>query len=226
MGVGLVLLLLPTLPTLATPVLPLRYTAASFAGLVLAGAGGIAEVLACLGPAWRRVGVVAAAAGSLAMGAWGAWRVGWELEDARRVAEAHARLLNQASRIAPLLPVGVPVVVVSTEEVRPLADIAAAPAGWPKPFFVRGNDPAGLVDSAALFAWSLRDEELDVSHIGDWSSPAARRPGRVLLYSAAGFQWMEGWIDDAGTFAAQLRAAGKPVRLVEVQHLERRRRAS
>ncbi len=225
-GVGLVLLLLPTLPTLATPVLPLRYTAASFAGLVLAGAGGVAEVLGCLGPNWRRVGVVAAAAGSLAMGAWGAWRVFWELEDARRVADAHARLLNQASRIAPFLPVGAPVVVVSMEEVNPLADIAAAPAGWPKPFFVRGNDPAGLVDSAALFAWSLREEGLDVSHIGDWGSPAARRPGRVLLYSAAGFRWMEGWTADAGAFAADLRAAGKAVRLIQVQPFQRQGRAS
>jgi hypothetical protein len=33
---------------------------------------------------------------------------------------------------------------------------------------------------------------------------------------------MEGWIADAGAFAAGLRAAGKAVRLVEVQHVQRR----
>jgi len=222
MGVGLALLLLPTLPTLATPVLPLRYTAASFAGLVVAGAGLAADVLSCLSLRWRRGGVAVAMVATLAVGAWGAWRVSLELEDARRVAEAHARLLHHAGRIAPLVPVGVPVVVLSREEVSPLAGIAAAPAGWPKPFFVRGHDPAGLVDSAALLAWSLRDETLDVIHLGDWNAGAARRPGRVLLYSSAGFQWMEGWIADAGAFAAGLRAAGKAVRLVEVQHVQRR----
>lgn len=214
---GLVLLLLPALPTLATPVLPLRYATASFAGLVLATGGAIAQVVCRRAPRWRFVGVAAATIVTLAALGWGATRVRLEVDDARRVSDLHARLLRQAARVARSLPEGVPVIIVSRDEPSPLAEIAAAPAGWPKPYFVRGNDPAGLVDSAALLTWSCRDETLDVVHIGDWTGEAARRPGRILFYTLAeGFTWAEEWVPDAGALAAALRERGFGVRLVQV----------
>lgn len=226
MWLGLSLLLLPALPTLAAPVLPLRYTAASFAGLVLAIGGAVAQVVFRLSPGWQRAGVAATSLLTVAAVGWGAVRVRLELEDARRVSDAHARLLRQAAQVAPSLPVGVPLIVVSSDEASPLAKIAASPEGWRKPFFVRGNDPAGLADSAALLAWSRCEEELDVAHIGDWNSTEARRPGRVLLYSSAGFAWLDGWTDDAGAHAQRLRAGGVPVRLVQLQRLPGRSGAS
>lgn len=217
--VGLALLLLPTLPTLATPVLPLRYTVASFAGLALAIAGAIVAVQRRLAGKWQTAGAVVAALLAVAALGWGGSRVRLELHDARRVSDAHAKLLQQAAQVVQSLPEGVPVLVVSHGETSPLGEIAASPAGWRKPFFVRGNDPAGLVDSAALLAWSRRAEELDVAHIGDWGGRAARRPGRALLYSAAVFTLLDAWIDDAGTQAQRLREAGMSVRLVQMYRL-------
>lgn len=214
-ALGLGLLLFPALPTLATPVLPLRYAAASYAGFVLVAAGLMVELMARTPGSLRRAAAAAVAAVAVAMGGWGGVRVSLELEDARRVSDEHTRLLRQVARVAPSLPLDVPVLVVSSWEPSPLARIASSPAGWSKPLFVRGNDPAGLVDSAALLAWSCRDETLDVVHIGDWTGEAARRPGRILFYTLAeGFTWAEEWVPDAGALAAALRERGFGVRLV------------
>lgn len=219
MAVGLGLLLLPALPTLGTPVLPLRYATASYAGFVLVVAGVAVELGPRLPSSLRRPAAAAVTAGALALAVWGGVRVRLELEDARAVSDAHARLLRQAAEVAHQVPEGVPLIVLTTDGVSPLADIAASPVGWKKPFFVRGSDPAGLVDSVALLAWSRRDPTLDVVHLSDWTTAPARRPGRVLFYSwAQGFKWGDAWVADAGALATALRAQGAGVRLVLASH--------
>lgn len=150
-AVGVALLLLPTVPTLLVPFLPTRYTAIPWAGFLLVAAAAAVALYRASTAAAVRIAVVAGSCGLvLAVLASGVVLLRADLADMERVSRAHERLLAEAAAVAPLLPVGEPILFVRAEDENPLGEVAASVEGLPKAFYVRADDPYGLVDAAAL----------------------------------------------------------------------------
>ncbi|HSN57106.1 MAG TPA: hypothetical protein VLT32_20720, partial [Candidatus Sulfomarinibacteraceae bacterium] len=153
---ALALMLLPTLPTLLVPYMPQRYLAIPYAGFLLLVALWV-NAAAERRPQWRAwVRAVAVLAAALVIAA-GVALVRADLVDYRALAAAHSRVLAEARTVAGTVAAGVPTVVVRDERLHPLLEIMSDPVGLPKLAYTRHDDPAGLIDAAALFEWVLAE---------------------------------------------------------------------
>ncbi len=152
---GFGLFLLPLLPLIPVPFVPIRYTTAPFAGflMVVVGAGaGLAGDLGGRGATLARLAAGVLAAVYLVAGVF--W-VESEIADWRRLDGLHRGLLAEAARFAPFMPSAGIVVCANCEHDNPLRLLSQTPLGLPKAYFVRHEDPYGLVDTAALWSWLL-----------------------------------------------------------------------
>lgn len=215
---GAALLFAPMLPTLLVPYQPTRYLVAPYAGFLLLVAACFSILYQGLGAGGKRVATIAGVVGASVVLLAHVFTVRADLRDWARVSEAHARLVTQAKAVAGEFPLDRPVAVVRADGANVLRDIALSVEGWPKLFYVRGSDPAGLIDAAALFEWVLAREDLAVRPVPE-SVGALERHGAVLLYRADGFRWLNQ--DEAKLQAAvqSLRNRGFPVRVIEVRPL-------
>lgn len=203
------LLLAPNLPTLAIPFMPQRYLTIPYAGFVLLVALWSSE-LPRRTPGLGRV--VRTAGGFIAVlfVVVGGALVRGDIEDYRFMAAAHGRLLNETAEVVDVIDAGEPVIVVRDEQVSPLHELAAAPAGLPKLFFIRAEDPYGLIDAAALFEWVRAEDGVFVEH--DRELPAGV-PGRVVVHRRGAF--LDGGLcEDIAAEATRWRASGRSVRII------------
>jgi hypothetical protein len=210
--VAIALLVAPSLPTLAVPYMPLRYLTIPYAGFVLLIAlwlGGLADRR----PRWRLATRIGGTAAVLAVVAAGSVVTRGDLEDYRFIAAAHARLLSEAGLVRESVGQGSPVLVVRDEQMSPLHDVAASPAGLPKILFVRNHDPYGLIDAAALFEWVLADETVRVEHVPYWQNECDGLGGAVLVHRDGGFV-DPGWTPDVAAEARRWQSAGRGVQVV------------
>jgi len=216
--VGSALLFLPVLPTLMVPFLPTRYTAIPYAGFLLLAAGWVA---------WARRGRegwerwAAAGAGAvvfLALLGTGIGTVRADLRDWSRVSGAHLRLLDEAVRIAPELPLDRPMVVVRGERRNLLAEVGHDAGALSKPFFVRSSDPYGLIDAAALFEWVVHREELAFRTVSEASVNGVS--GAVVVHRVGRFERLSNPVPDAALEASHWRASGLPLRLIQAVSLD------
>ena len=209
---GVALLVLPSLPTLLVPYLPSRYTAAPYAGFLLLGAATLSRLDSDLPLKLRRgfraIVMIAATLTLLA----GIVTVRGDLADAKRVADAHWRLLVEASAVVNRLPAGVPILVARAESESPLATVAGTLRGLPKLLFPRHEDAYALADTAALFEWTLGRE--DAFFRSEDASGVAGSRGIVLVHRAGGFDWPPVAVTDVGRVAATLRTNGTPFRII------------
>jgi hypothetical protein len=204
----------PLLPTLLVPYLPIRYATIPFAGFALLAVSTLVESVARLPRQARAVAAAAAAAaGALAVAA-GAAGVRAELVDARRLSDAHARLLAEARAVAPALPLDRPTVVVRAEHDNPLGEIARSPAGLFKLLYPRHPDPYGLVDAAALFEWAIAREDVLLRRWDDGDERFAGARGAVLLHESGRFTWVDRAADDVAREAQPWRRRGMQLRWI------------
>lgn len=221
MTVGLGLLLLPALPTLGVPLLPLRHCAAPYAGFLLLVVGALAELVRRLGRRARPAawGVAAAIAAMVAIR--GALVVRGELEDARRLSAAHQVVLVHARQVAWMLAAERPVLVVRLERTNVLKELGENYLGWPKLLYVRENDPAALIDAAALFWWVRARPGEDVVRRDDLAAADLHRPGEVFVYTEGGFRPAVTPVDDVADEARSLAARRVRFRVIELRRWER-----
>ncbi|WP_152543892.1 hypothetical protein [Thermoanaerobaculum aquaticum] len=217
---GASLLFAPMLPTLLVPYQPSRYLVAPYAGFLLLILASLAVFFQKLGERSRRIASVAAGfVGFLVLLAH-VFTVRADLRDWARVSDAHARLVRQAEAVAGEFPLDRPVAVVRADGTNVLRDIALSVEGWPKLFYVRGSDPAGLIDAAALFEWVLHREDLQVRPVPE-SPGSLNRRGAVLLYTRDGFRWVSRDEPNLRVAVEAWRGRGFPVRVIEVRPLPR-----
>lgn len=215
---ALALMLLPTLPTLLVPYMPQRYLAIPYAGFLLLVAL-LVNAAAERTPRWRGwVRATAVLAAALVIAA-GAALVRADLVDYRALAAAHTRVLDEARAVAGTVAAGAPTVVVRDERLHPLLEIMSDPAGLPKLPYTRREDPAGLIDAAALFEWVLAEEGTGVRHVVDWRSSLAGAPGRLLVHREAGFE-NRGPVVDVAAEGTRWQGSGRPVRVIRTEALD------
>jgi len=206
------LFFLPTFPTLMVPYLPQRFTAIPFAGFLLVLSIWISHQVRVV--PWRRalqIGVVTIAALVLVAGSL---TVRADLEDYRRLSEAHCRLLGEAEEIAHIFAPGVPVVVVRAEQDQPLLEIFRSPRGVAKLPYTRHDDPYGLIDTASLFDWVLTGEDLLIGEISESSSGWRDTPGILIIHRSGGFEVIASGVVDLGDRADQWREQGYRPRVI------------
>ncbi|MFH1175864.1 MAG: hypothetical protein V1750_00550, partial [Acidobacteriota bacterium] len=213
-AVGAALLLAPMLPTLFVPYLPTRYTAIPYAGFLLLVAACLVALLAELAPRVRLAAALGATSLAAMVLAAGAFTVGADLRDWKRLSDAHARLLVQARAVARDFSPGRPVLVVRQERDNPLRDVAASPEGLPKLLYPRGPDPAGLIDAAALVDWVIGREDVLVRRIDDGERSLRDASGAVLAHRSGGFVWLAQETAALGEQAARWRARGLQTRII------------
>ena len=153
--VGLSFFLLPLLPLVFVPFLSTRYTMVPFAGFLMVVVG-VASGLAGDLSGWS-VSVARLAASALATVYFvaGLFWVRNEIVDRQRLDGLHQQLISEAARFAPSMPVTGTVVCGNCEHDNPLLRLSLSPRGMPKIYFVRHEDPYGLIDTAALWSWLL-----------------------------------------------------------------------
>ncbi|GBC79164.1 hypothetical protein HRbin09_00378 [bacterium HR09] len=217
---GASLLFAPMLPTLLVPYQPSRYLVAPYAGFLLLVLASLAVFFQKLGERRRRIASVAADFVALLVLLAHVFPVRADLQDWARVSDAHARLVRQAEAVAGEFPLDRPVAVVRADGTNVLRDIALSVEGWPKLFYVRGSDPAGLIDAAALFEWVLYREDLQVRPVVE-SPGSLNRRGAVLLYTRDGFRWVSRDEPNLQVAVEAWRGRGFPVRVIEVRPLPR-----
>ncbi|MGC8916664.1 MAG: hypothetical protein ACP5NF_06760 [Thermoanaerobaculum sp.] len=215
---GGALLFAPQLPTLLVPYLPPRYLVASYAGFLLLVLCGFSLFRDKLAVRFRPVANLGGVALAVLVFLAHVYTVRADLRDWARVSAAHARLVAQAEAVKDRFPLDKPVAVVRADGTNILRDIAVSVEGVPKLFFVRGADPAGLVDAAALFEWVLAREDLEVRPLKE-DPGALKRPGAVLLYAADGFHWVSLEEPDLERAVESFRQRGFPVRVVAARPL-------
>ncbi|MEE4272583.1 MAG: hypothetical protein V2I67_12965, partial [Thermoanaerobaculales bacterium] len=215
------LLIAPNIPTLAIPYMPQRYLTIPFAGFVLLVVLWGTELVRRMPRIGRVVRAVGYGAATIFIGV-GVVVVRADLEDYRFVASAHRRLINEAAQVSPLLHAVGPVVVVRDEQTSPLHEVAASTAGQPKLFFVRAEDPYGLIDAAALFEWVRGEDGVFFEHVPD---ALAGVPGSVLIHQRGGFHG-RGRCEDAAGEAIRWRDSGRGVRIVRKVDSETRNAGS
>jgi hypothetical protein len=215
--VALFLLVLPTLPTLPVTYMPQRYLAIPYAGFLLLAALWIGALVARM-PRWQRPirGFSLALASLVAVA--GVAMVRADLKDYRAMADAHAVLLAETLPATPAVGEGSPVVVVRDEEAQPLAEILRNPHGLPKLPFTRHQDPYGLVDTAALFEWTLAEEGRRVERIDDQVEAVHEVKGTVILHRQGEFVNL-GQVSDWAAEADRWQLRGRHVRVVLAVHL-------
>lgn len=217
---GASLLFAPMLPTLLVPYQPSRYLVAPYAGFLLLVLASLAVFFQKLGERNRRIASVPAGFVALLVLLAHVFTVRADLQDWARVSDAHARLVRQAEAVAGEFPLDRPVAVVRADGTNVLRDIALSVEGWPKLFYVRGSDPAGLIDAAALFEWVLYREDLQVRPVVE-SPGSLNRRGAVLLYTRDGFRWVSRDEPNLQVAVEAWRGRGFPVRVIEVRPLPR-----
>jgi hypothetical protein len=211
---ALALLLLPTLPTLLVPFMPQRYLAIPYAGFLVLSAlwfGAISERWP--ERRWLVRGGVAAIVVALVVA--GASIVRADLADYRRMAAAHARLLDEAVAVAPAVAAGGAIAVVRDEGDQPLLEILREPVGFAKLPYTRHADPSGLIDAAALFEWVIAEEGTRVRAVSSWPDAGTGVDGGVLVHTTGGFV-DRGRVEDLGAEIARWRRAGRRLRVIEV----------
>jgi hypothetical protein len=212
--VGAALLLLPMLPTLLVPYLPTRYTSIPYAGFLLLLAGAAEEVAREIRVRWRGVASVAVAVVATLVLVAGVLTVRADLDDLRRVSEAHRQLLGEARSALTQFPIARPVLVVRQEADNPLRDITTSPLGMPKLLFVRHSDPYGLVDAGALFEWVLGREHVSVRRFDDGEERFRESVGALLAHRTGGFSWLSLEAPRLGELARRTREAGAHTRVI------------
>lgn len=215
---GASLLFAPMLPTLLVPYLPSRYLVVPYAGFLLLVAASFSIGTAYLRGWGRRLGGFA---GALVVGlvfVAHVLTVRADLRDWERVSRAHAELVAQAQMASSQFPLDRPVAVVRADGTNVLRDIALTVEGWPKLFYVRGADPAGLIDAAALFEWALAREDIEARPVAETPGGRALR-GAVLLYRSDGFSWLRLEEPDLPEAVQLWRGRGFPVRIIEARRL-------
>jgi len=213
-AVGAAFLLLPLAPTLLVPFLPQRYTAIPYAGFLLLVCGVGRAVFGKLPVRLLRTAGWAAVLVVLLVGAAGAAVVRADLVDWKRVSDAHARLLAEAREVAGELRLGEPVAVVRIERDNPLKVISMDPRGLYKLWYVRGQDPSGLIDAGALFDWVLKRPGVIVRRL-EPRDLAKEQVGRVLFHRSGRFEWLPGRVPDLSRSVRDWQRRGFPVRVVE-----------
>jgi len=217
--VGAALLLLPMLPTLLVPYLPTRYTSIPYAGFLLLLAGATQELVRETRPGWRAVEAVAAVVVLALVLVAGVLAVRADLNDLRRVSEAHRALLAEARACLDQFPLQQPILVVREENDNPLRDITTSPLGMPKLLFVRHSDPYGLADAAALFEWVFGREDVSVRRFDDGEQRFRESAGAVLVHRTGGFSWLLLEAPRLGELARTTREAGSRTRIIYGTHL-------
>ncbi len=210
--VALALLVLPTLPTIAVPFMPVRYLAIPYAGFLLLVAVWVRGVGVQFPRMRRGVQAGALLVAVMVMTA-GVSIVRGDLQDYRRIADAHQVLLDEATIVASTVASGTPVAVVRDERAQPLLEILREPAGFAKLPYTRHEDPYGLIDTAALFDWVISNEHTRVELVPDWRESCAGAPGRVLVHTRGGFV-DKGAVPDLAADARGWQDAGRHVRVV------------
>ena len=218
---GTALLLAPTVPTLLVPYLPTRYTSIPYGGFVLLAAALVEAGVAGTPHRWRWAAATAGAGAAVLVLVAGAVTVREDLVDGARFSAAHARLLREAEAVAPSFPLDRPVLVVREETDNPARDIVTSPHGLAKIIFVRGSDPDGLIDAAALFEWAIGREDVRVVACNDAEARFTGRPGAVLGHRPDGFVWLARSAPDIAAAARSARLAGLRYRLIEAAPLPR-----
>jgi hypothetical protein len=213
-AVGVGLLLLPQIPTLLVAYLPSRYTSIPYIGFLLLVASGIR--LACTGLAGipRRAAMCTSVFLGVILTVAGVLTVRADLNDMRRVSDAHARLLDEARAALAQFPLRRPVLVVHQESDNPLRDITTSPLGMPKLLFPRHADPYALIDAGALFDWVLEREGIVVRRFDDGEVRFKDSAGAVLAHRAGGFVWLSMDAARLGELARQMRKAGLHTRVI------------
>lgn len=217
MWVGLGVLLLPALPTLGVPFLPLRHCAAPYAGFLLLLAGALGELGRRVAPRWRVLATASALVALGLVGVGGALVVRSELVDAQRLSAAHRVVLEHAREVAWVLREGEPVLVVRADGGNVLGELAQSPRGWPKLLYARHEDPAALIDAAALFWWVRQRHGEDVVRLEEWRAGPWEREGKLMVYAADGFKVGLKQVNDVGATARALAAAGARLRVIELR---------
>jgi hypothetical protein len=212
--VGAALLVLPTLPTLLVPYLPTRYTSIPYAGFLLLLAGAAQVLVRETRPGWRAVEAVTAGVVLALVLVAGVLAVRADLNDLRRVSEAHRTLLGEARACIGQFPFEQPILVVRQETDNPLRDITTSPLGMPKLLFVRHSDPYGLVDAAALFEWVFGREDVSVRRFDDGEERFRERAGAVLAHRTGGFSWLSFQAPRLGGLARTTREGGSRTRII------------
>lgn len=210
--VALTVFLIPTVPTILVPYLPQRYLAIPYSGFLLLVAISISTLIKAR-PRWRRTLHLASSAAAVFAVAVGAGFVRGDIEDYRQMASAHQRLLNEAARVAPVVAGGAPVAVALTQTESPLPRLVESLVGYPKLYFVRPQDPYGLVDTAALFEWVIAEEGTRVCHLEDSVATEVDPEGVVLVHSEGEFHVM-GRIADSMDELNRWRGSGGVIRMI------------
>ncbi len=211
---GLALLLLPTVPTLLVPYLPTRYTAIPYAGFLLLTAAALLEWSGARSPLVRGVARGAALALAGVVLGVGAMTVRADLGDIARVSAAHARLLAEARAVAGRFPLDRPVLIVRDESDNPLREVAGSTRGLLKLFFVRHDDPDGLIDAGALFDWVIGREDVLVHRVDGGEDRVRGVGGAILLHRSDSFVWLSRNVEDVGGAMSSFSRRGLRVRLV------------
>lgn len=217
---GAALLFAPMLPTLLVPYQPSRYLVAPYAGFLLLVAACFSILYQGLAPSGKRFANMAGAGLATIVLLAHVFTVRADLRDWARVSEAHAQLQRQAKAVSGEFPLDRPVAVVRADGTNVLRDIALSVEGWPKLFYVRGSDPAGLIDAAALFEWVLHREDLQIRPVLEPTGSLNRR-GAVLLYTRDGFRWVSKDEPNLHVAVEIWRGRGFPVRVIEALPLPR-----
>ena len=140
--------------------------------------------------AWRRRrlrAAVAAAGVALVVGAaardlpvvWG------DVADWARYGELQQAVARESAPLAAALRSGRTVVALRGDDRGPLAALAGDPAGSPKLYFPRPDDPYGAVSLQAVLVWELRRDGLAVERV---RRPAAGAPAVAFVHEAGGFR--------------------------------------
>lgn len=197
-----------SLPTMAVPVQPNRYLYAPSVGLAwlavpLAAAG--YEILARRSARWARAGAVAALAGYAALHA--AW-LQVEIADVRLLGLAHREVVREYEAVRPAIdPAGV-VVFVERSSVNRLERLLPMFQGPPRYLFVRGRDPARMVDFPSLvnFAGDPRRNRFVAATAGDVVAAYDAGHAQLLWHGDEGF-----FLDPSSlpALAERIRAEGR-----------------
>lgn len=216
--VAVVLFLLPTLPTLLVPYMPQRYLAIPFAGFLLLIALWI-HAFDARQQKWRPMIRGIASVVVVVVLAVGASTVRADLEDHRRMAAAHAVLLEETREIASAVVDDAPVAVIRDEGTTPLVEVIQSPVGYPKLAFIRNYDPYGLIDAAALLEWVLAEEGRFVEHVADWTTASEGVEGLLLVHRDGGFVNL-GVAENLTEQAGRWRDSGRGVQVVRARSLK------
>jgi hypothetical protein len=219
-AVAVSLLVLPQFPTLFVPYLPARYASIPYIGFLLLAVAGIRLAHAGLSGTRRFAVTVVASSLGLAVIIAGVLTVRADLDDMRRVSDAHTRLLDEARQVVSALPVGVPIAVVRAETENPLRDVARSLRGFPKLFYYRRPDAYGLTDTAALIEWSLENERLTVTRWAENDARAVGKTGRLVVHRSGGFVCDPRPVPDIAAEVKRWRSHGYPVQVIEVVRLQ------